>query len=87
MDTRDTIINNVLQAVQPLLDSQQLQAVQDALCIQLGNCEVQKRHTEITVTDNTPDAMLARYVATKRVEGKAITIYCAGAKGERTWKL
>lgn len=28
MDTRDTIINNVLQAVQPLLDSQQLQAVQ-----------------------------------------------------------
>lgn len=29
MDTRDTIINNVLQAVQPLLDSQQLQAVQE----------------------------------------------------------
>ena len=28
MDTRDTIINNVLQSVQPLLDSQQLQAVQ-----------------------------------------------------------
>lgn len=71
MDIRDTIINNVLQAVQPLLDSQQLQAVQDALCIQLGNCEIQERHTEITVTDNTPDAMLAKYVATKRVEGKA----------------
>lgn len=70
-DIRNTIINNVLQAVQPLLDSQQLQAVQDALCIQLGNCEVQERHTEITVTDNTPDAMLARYVATKRIEGKA----------------
>lgn len=29
MDIRDTIINNVLQAVQPLLDSQQLQAVQE----------------------------------------------------------
>ena len=71
MDTRDTIINNVLQAVQPLLDSQQLQAVQDALCIQLGNYEVQERCTEIAVTDNTPDAMLARYVATKRIEGKA----------------
>lgn len=71
MDIRDTIINNVLQAVQPLLDSQQLQAVQDALCIQLGNYEVQERHTEIAVTDNTPDAMLARYVATKRIEGKA----------------
>nr|DAM59179.1 MAG TPA: hypothetical protein [Caudoviricetes sp.] len=27
MDIRDTIINNVLQAVQPFLDSQQLQAV------------------------------------------------------------
>ena len=71
MNIRDTIINNVLQAVQPLLDSQQLQAVQDALCIQLGNYEVQERCTEIAVTDNTPDAMLARYVATKRIEGKA----------------
>lgn len=29
MDIRDTIINNVLQTVQPLLDSQQLQAVQE----------------------------------------------------------
>ena len=71
MDIRDTIINNVLQAVQPLLDSQQLQAVQNALCIQLNSYEVQERCTEIAATDNTPDAMLARYVATKRVEGKA----------------
>ena len=71
MDTRDTIINNVIQAVQPLLDSQQLQAVQNALCIQLNSYEVQERCTEIAATDNTPDAMLARYVATKRVEGKA----------------
>lgn len=33
MDIRNTIINNVLLAVQSLLDDQQLQAVQDALCI------------------------------------------------------
>ena len=29
MDIRNTIINNVPQAVQPLLDSRQLQAVQE----------------------------------------------------------
>ncbi len=71
MDIRNTIINNVLLAVQSLLDDQQLQAVQDALCIQLNSYEVQERSTELTVVDNTPDTMLAKYIATKRVEGKA----------------
>ena len=71
MDIRSTIINNVLLAVQSLLDDQQLQAVQDALCIQLNSYEVQERSTELTVVDNTPDSMLAKYIATKRIEGKA----------------
>lgn len=71
MDIRNTIINNVLLAVQSLLDDQQLQAVQDALCIQLNSYEVQERSTELTVVDNAPDSMLAKYIATKRVEGKA----------------
>lgn len=70
MDIRNTIINNVLLAVQSLLDDQQLQAVQDALCIQLNSYEVQERSTELTVVDNAPDSMLAKYIATKRVEGK-----------------
>ena len=51
MDIRNTIINNVLLAVQSLLDDQQLQAVQDALCIQLNSYEVQERSTELTVVD------------------------------------
>ena len=71
MDIRSTIINNVLLAVQSLLDDQQLQAVQDALCIQLNSYEVQERSTELTVVDNTPDSMLSKYIATKRIEGKA----------------
>lgn len=71
MDIRNTIINNVLLAVQSLLNDQQLQAVQDALCIQLNSYEVQERSTELTVVDNTPDSMLAKYIATKRIEGKA----------------
>lgn len=71
MDIRNTIINNVLLAVQSLLDDQQLQAVQDALCIQLNSYEVQERSTELTVVDNAPDSMLAKYIATKRIEGKA----------------
>lgn len=71
MDIRNTIINNVLLAVQSLLNDQQLQAVQDALCIQLNSYEVQERSTELMVVDNTPDTMLAKYIATKRIEGKA----------------
>lgn len=47
MDIRNTIINNVLLAVQSLLDDQQLQAVQDALYIQLNSYEVQERSTEL----------------------------------------
>ena len=32
---------------------------------------MQERSTELTVVDNAPDSMLAKYIATKRIEGKA----------------
>ena len=70
MDIRNTIINNVLLAVQSLLDDQQLQAVQDALCIQLNSYEVQERSTELTVVDNAPDSMLAYSDQASRRKGR-----------------
>lgn len=71
MDIRTTIINNVTMAVMAILDSEQLEAVKNALCIQLNKYELQDRTTEVAVIDNTPDSMLSKYIATKRLEGKS----------------
>ena len=71
MDLRTTIINNVSLAVRALLTDDQLQAVQDAIALQLHDYEIQERTTEIAVVDGSPDAMLAKFLATKRIEGKS----------------
>lgn len=71
MDIRTAIINNVSISVRSLLTDEQLQAVQDALTLQLNNYEIQERTTEVAVIDNTPDSMLKKFLATKRIEGKS----------------
>ena len=55
MDIRTTIINAVSAAVRAILNDVQLQAVQDALTLQLNTYELQERTTEIATVDNTPD--------------------------------
>lgn len=71
MDLRSTIINAVSATVCNILTSEQLQAVQDSLTLQLNAYEIQERTTEIATIDNTPDSMLAKFLATKRIEGKS----------------
>lgn len=71
MDLRITIINAVSDSVRALLDDEQLQAVQNALTLQLNSYEIQVRTTEITAIDTTPDSILLKFIATKRVEGKS----------------
>ncbi len=71
MDVRNTIINAVSTAICNDLNSNQLQIVQDALTLQLNFYEIQKRTTDISVIDDTPDSMLQRFIATKRIEGKS----------------
>lgn len=71
MDLRATIIDNVSISVRALLSDEQLQAVQDALTLQLNGYELQERTTEVAVIDSTPDAMLSKFIATKRIEGKS----------------
>lgn len=70
-DLRTTIINNVSIAIRTILNDEQLQAVQEAMTLQLNAYEVQERTTEIAVIDNTPDSMLSKFIATKRIEGKS----------------
>lgn len=71
MDIRSEIINGVSMAIRSLLSDEQLQSVQDALTLQLNNYEIQERSTEVAVIDSTPDSMLSKFIATKRIEGKS----------------
>lgn len=71
MEIRQTIIQSVLQALQGKVAPETLDTVQDVLVIQLNQYEIQERSTELTVSDNSAEGMLRRYIATKRIEGKA----------------
>ena len=71
MEIRQMIIQSVLQALQGKTEPEVLDIVQDVLVIQLNQYEIQERSTELTVSDNSAEGMLRRYIATKRIEGKA----------------
>lgn len=72
MDIRDKIIQSVTAALQA--QGQQndvIAAVQDVLVIQLNEYEIQERCTVVTTVDTSAEALLKRYLATKRIEGLA----------------
>ena len=71
METREDIIQAVLQSLQGKTTQDVLNSIQDTLVIELNRYEVQERTTELTVTDDSAEGMLRRYIATKRIEGKA----------------
>lgn len=74
MDARETIIQRVTAALQA--QGQQddvIAAVQDVLVIQLQDYEVQERCTSVVTVDTSAEALLKRYLATKRIEGLADT--------------
>lgn len=71
MESRQMIIQSVMQVLKSKVDQETLDIVQDALTIELNRYEVQERTTELSVVDNSAVGMLRRYIATKRIEGKA----------------
>lgn len=71
METRQMIIQSVMQVLKSKVDQEILDIVQDALTIELNRYEVQERTTELSVVDNSAVGMLRRYIATKKIEGKA----------------
>ena len=71
MDIREQIIQNVMEKIRNKASQEVQDVVQDALVLELNNYEVQERCTEIAVQDNTPERMLQKYIATKRIEGIA----------------
>lgn len=69
MDIRESIIRAVVTALQEQVSEEVVNTVQDVLVLELNQYEVQERCTAVTVSDNSAEGLLKRYVATKRIEG------------------
>lgn len=71
MDIRETIIQAVAAALQGKAEPETVNLVQDVLVIELNRYEVQERCTEVVIQDDSTEKQLRKYIATKRIEGKA----------------
>lgn len=71
MDARSEILEHVLTEMQGMLGGTELDALERILCEKLNNYELQERCTDIVVHDDTATGLLKKFLATKRVEGKA----------------
>lgn len=71
VDLRENIIQKVISTLENRATDEVISIVQDILIMELNRYEVQERCTEVAVLDNTPEKMLKKYIATKRIEGVA----------------
>lgn len=71
MDIRETIIQEVMAALRGRVPDDAAGLVQDVLTMQLNQYEVQERCTDVTVSDNSAERQLQKFIATKRIEGIA----------------
>lgn len=71
MDIRDKIINEVIGSIRDKLTDESIAVVQDVLVIELNKYELQERRTDVALVDDTPEKLLKKFIATKRIEGLA----------------
>lgn len=71
MDTREMVIQAVVDRLQGRVEQEIVDVVQNVLVIELNQYEVQERCTDVTVVDTSAEGMLKKFIATKRVEGIA----------------
>lgn len=71
IDFRNDIIQSVLINLKDTVNDDVLKIVEDQLIIQLNKYEIQKRVTDLSFIDNSVERTLRKYIATKRIEGKA----------------
>lgn len=69
MDNRSKIIDNITISMQDQLTDDQLRTLRNELYMQLNEYEVQERCTAVALLDSSPDAILQRYIAVKKIEG------------------
>ena len=71
MDIRERIIQEITETLQAKVPGDVLDLVQDILIMELNQYEIQERCTEVDIPDTSAEGQLKRYIATKRLEGKA----------------
>ena len=70
-DTRNNLIAEISEELCQVTDANEIEKITDILYKHLNNYEIQERTTEVSITDGTPDKMLRRFIATKRIEGRS----------------
>lgn len=71
MDIREEILQSISCKINGLVDSNIFHEIQNIIVVELNKYELQKRTTELSFTDNSSEGLLKRYIASKRIEGKA----------------
>ena len=71
MDLRINIIQSIMSTLKDRVDENVLNMIQDVVTLELNNYDIQEKCTKVAVVDNTPEKLLKKFIATKRVEGIA----------------
>lgn len=71
MDTRTILLENVLLSMTGIIPDLALTQLEAVLCEELEKYELQERVTDMIVRDGTSEGLLRKFLATKRIEGKA----------------
>lgn len=71
MDARMEILENVLLDMSGIISDVAIRRLETALCAELEKYEVQERVTDVVIRDGTGEGLLRKFLATKRIEGKA----------------
>lgn len=71
MSQQEEFINDLIFSMQPAMNEQQLYLLKNTLIIKLHDYTLEKKTTALSTLDNSPESMLKRFIATKRLEGKS----------------
>lgn len=73
MDIREELITEVLNAINDKTNTtdEELQSIKNSLYVIVNKYEVQNRCTALSTTHKSPQQLLNKFIATKRIEGKS----------------
>lgn len=71
MDLRDDFIKNIMTKIAGMFTKEQEESLEQVLYLELNDYELSERCTSIIEIDNKPVALLNRFLATKRLEGRS----------------
>lgn len=71
-DARGALLQDVQHKIMPLLSDSDYDKVMTAVTLALGNYEVSKRTTELTIIDDYNEKIIKRHCACLRIEGKSL---------------